>query len=242
MPRTVVLLFVHVECVHGKMRRSRNYSFVIFNPTDDDNSLLSCLECKYIVFAHGVGESGTHHYQGTVCFNNQKTLSAVSELLPRAHIDRTIDLAGSIRYCKKDGVYTERGIPPGTVRDVVTMDSIDGSFLWYHGPSRTANSCKARAENPGAYVKLPVEHWYNYNGQDVVIIEDWFLGLHGLISNLKQWADHYPFQAEINDGEFSLIRPKKIIITSNYTIDECFPCEQARQSMHRRFNEVYINE
>lgn len=224
------------------MYRSRNYSFVIFNPTCDDVSLLSRLECKYIVFAHKVAESDVSYYQGTVCFNDQKPLSVVLELLPRAHLVRTIDLAESISYCKKGGDYTERGIPPGTVCDVVTMDSIDGSFFWYHGPSRTANSRRAREENPGAYIKLPVEHWYNYNGEDVVIIEDWCLGLHGLISNLKIWADHYPFRAEINDGEFSLIRPKKIIITSNYTIDECFPCSQGRQCIHRRFNEVYINQ
>jgi len=37
---------------------------------------------------------------------------------------------------------------------------------------------------------------------------------------VKQWADIYPFQAEVKGGTLQNIRPQKIFITSNYTPEE----------------------
>lgn len=39
--------------------------------------------------------------------------------------------------------------------------------------------------------------------------------------HIKQWCDHYPFKAN-QKGSQLLIRPEKIIVTSNYSIRECF--------------------
>lgn len=76
-----------------------------------------------------------------------------------------------------------------------------------------------------------------YNNQEVVIIDDWSPNHECLIWHLKIWADRYPFNAETK-GSSMLIRPKKIIITSNYAIEECFHNEQDIEAIKRRFKDT----
>lgn len=106
---------------------------------------------------------------------------------------------------------------------------------WYYGDTGTGKSRFARDENPGYYIKNKNRWWDGYHGQDVVIIEEWdpedarFLG-----SYLKQWADHHPFSAEVKGGS-TCIRPKKLIITSNYTLEQCFGDPCMLEPLLRRF-------
>lgn len=108
-------------------------------------------------------------------------------------------------------------------------------FHWYVGPTGCGKTRKAWDENPGLYKKLRSKWWDNYNGEDCVLIDEWSPDLHMLASHLKEWCDHYPFRAETKGGTIT-IRPKKLIITSNYTIEECFPNPQDCLPLLRRFN------
>lgn len=58
--------------------------------------------------------------------------------------------------------------------------------------------------------------------------------------HLKQWADHYPFKAA-QKGSQLLIRPKRIVITSNYSIEECYPEVQDSAPLKRRFKCHHYN-
>lgn len=58
------------------------------------------------------GESGTPHLQGTICFRSARSFSAVSKLLPRAHVEVCRDVGRSIPYCKKGGDFWEEGVEP----------------------------------------------------------------------------------------------------------------------------------
>lgn len=92
------------------MSRVRAYVFTHNNyPSTDmeDN-----LECKYIIYGKEVGASGTPHLQGFVYFVNAMSLSAAIRKLPGCHVEVAKSVEAAIEYCKKDGDFTERGIPP----------------------------------------------------------------------------------------------------------------------------------
>jgi len=106
---------------------------------------------------------------------------------------------------------------------------------WYYGATGTGKSLAARTENPGYYIKNKNKWWDGYKGQACVIIEEWDPHYsESLGSFLKEWADHHPFCAEIKGGSMC-IRPPKLIITSNYSMEDCFKDETLLLPLQRRF-------
>lgn len=110
---------------------------------------------------------------------------------------------------------------------------------WLHGPPGSGKSSRAFSENPDAYLKGLNKWWDGYAGQPAVIVDDMDPFHKSLAQEFKVWAHHMPFPAETKGGTLC-IRPKKIIVTSNYSIDEVWDDEITRQAMHRRFNEIYV--
>lgn len=105
---------------------------------------------------------------------------------------------------------------------------------WWWGAAGTGKSRKAFEEYPNAYIKSLNKWWDGYHDQEVVIIDDWSPNQEVLVDHLKHWADRYPFPAECK-GSCMKIRPKKIIITSNYPIERCFSREEDQEALRRRF-------
>lgn len=85
--------------------RNRSYCFTLNNYTDDDVKNIQKLDCKYC-FQEETGESGTKHLQGVLYFKNPRTFSSIKKMLPRAHIEKTIDFSASVRYCSKEDTRT----------------------------------------------------------------------------------------------------------------------------------------
>nr|QKI29034.1 Rep [Lactuca sativa CRESS virus] len=121
-------------------------------------------------------------------------------------------------------------MPPPQSRDTLAN-------FWIYGATGTGKSRSVREYYGEAniYPKALNKWWDGYKNQLVVLIEevsprdkDW------LGEKLKVWADHYPFVAE-HKGRSVMIRPAIIVITSNYTIEECFPDEQVLLPLQRRF-------
>lgn len=108
---------------------------------------------------------------------------------------------------------------------------------WIYGPAGSGKSSSVRKRYPGLYVKDASKWWDGYDNEETVLIEDWdrktseFLTRH-----LKLWSDHYAFKAEVKGGYMN-IRPKRIIITSNYPIEYCFE-ESDWAPIKRRFKQI----
>ena len=113
---------------------------------------------------------------------------------------------------------------------------------WYWGPSGAGKTTSAKRFiqefNYSFYRKDCTKWWDGYEHEDLVLIEE-FGPQHfpALTELLKKWADYEPFMAETKGG-YMLIRPKIIIVTSNYSIDLLFNTAMDREPVNRRFNSV----
>lgn len=114
---------------------------------------------------------------------------------------------------------------------------IDTDNYWYYGPTGSGKSTKAFSEYPGAYIKMANKWWCDYAGEDTVIIEDWSPDHYLLFNDLKLWSQRQPTRVESKNGGF-MIRPKRIIITSQYTIEECAHRARDADAIIRRFKVV----
>ncbi|AJD07533.1 replication-associated protein [Sewage-associated circular DNA virus-20] len=275
------------------MARSRNYVFTVNNYDDEDEHQCWAMpwevkDCKYICVGKEIGESGTPHLQGYICFTQLKSLNQLKGFFPSAHFETkrgTHQQAAD--YCKKDGDFFEwgtlpvddcgsagaaamdelmghtiecirngdyKGIPNAAThfikaaeyrvlkeqqqdRNLATLDTLTHQWRW--GKAGCGKSKPARDANPDAYLKMCNKWWDGYTGQEVVIIEDFDPDHKCLVHHLKIWADRYAFPAEVKGGKID-IRPKTIIITSNYHPRDIFDREPDLEAIMRRFNVTHV--
>ncbi len=61
-----------------------------------------------------------------------------------------------------------------------------------------------------------------------------------MLGNLKRWGEHEPFAAEDKYGAFRTIRPKHIVVTSNYHPRDLWPEDKELEPILRRFKIVKL--
>lgn len=118
----------------------------------------------------------------------------------------------------------------------VILDILENE--WWVGPTGCGKSQTLWAKYPNHYQKNLNKWWDGYDNQETVAIEEWSPKNEVTASFLKVWADRYPFSAEVKGGTLQKIRPKRIIVLSNYTPEECFTNEQDLLPIRRRFKVV----
>lgn len=119
---------------------------------------------------------------------------------------------------------------------------LQSHFEWWHGPTGTGKSHQIWTQYPIHYDKQINKWWDGYDREDVVVIEEADpKKCEHMAYFFKRWMDRYPFQCEIKGGHMNQIRPNKIIITSNYTLQECFPNKEDYEPLKRRIKEIHFH-
>jgi len=117
--------------------------------------------------------------------------------------------------------------------------AIDPICIWIHGTTGTGKSHAVETRFPNCYKKCMDDlKWFDgYAGEEAVYLEDidkYQVKWGGV---LKRLADRWPMQASVK-GSMAYIRPKYVLVTSNYRIDEIWTDPQTVEPLQRRFKEI----
>lgn len=187
---------------------------------------------SHIEIAHGTPEQNITYCSkgGDVIEHGERPLSATEKGdSERARWDEIYNLAIEERYSElpRDvlvryhrGLRSLRGLH---YHQRVSEPLPDIRNMWFSGKPGVGKSRSARAwaeqNHMRVYVKTMNNWWDGYNYEEVVLIDDLDRDHNKLAYLLKLWGDRYPFQAEVKGG-MMYIRPRHIIVTSNYKPDE----------------------
>lgn len=121
---------------------------------------------------------------------------------------------------------------------------LDGELIneWIYGPPGSGKTKYVfdTYDIDNLYIKNAKTKWWDgYNGQEIVLIDDFDMDCVHQGHYLKIWADRYPVNCEVKGGS-RLIRPKKIIVTSNYTIGQLFFDSEMAAAINRRFKSIHM--
>lgn len=114
-------------------------------------------------------------------------------------------------------------------------EQLDNMWIWGQSGCGKSSYIRQNYDMSTVYWKGMNKWWDGYQHEPVVVLED-MDPKHGefIAYFLKIWADHYAFNAEVKGGMMR-IRPKTIIVTSQYPLNEVFPDLKDQEALFRRF-------
>jgi hypothetical protein len=110
--------------------------------------------------------------------------------------------------------------------------------IWIYGATRTGKTHAVHAAYPTLFEKDFTVWWDGYTNEETVLLNDMDPSHKWLFSELKRWVDKWTFPARYKGVSSKVIRPRRIIVTSNYKIDEIWDDQITRDCLHGRFIEI----
>jgi len=153
------------------------------------------------------------------------------EALDAAAEGRFEDIPAGL-YTRYMGNYEKHRMAALQTRTILPLPETSGE--WFYGESGAGKSRTARELYPDAYIKACNKWWDGYIDQEHVIMDDVDKGHAVLGHHLKIWGDHYAFTAEKKGGAM-YIRPKKIVITSQYKPEQIWDDQATVDAIRRRY-------
>lgn len=118
------------------------------------------------------------------------------------------------------------------------LESMRHLWIWSN-ESGTGKSHAVNQAYPDMYRKTPDEiYWNGYEDQKVVYIEDIDVFHKKIGYHMKIWADKWPFAAAFKNQAARDIRPERLIVTSNYRIDQIWDDPITVSCLERRFTQI----
>ena len=112
--------------------------------------------------------------------------------------------------------------------------------IWVWGVPGTGKTTTVTNAFENCFLKEPNKWWDGYEAQDVVVIDEFAKDFpHDIKRLIKVWGDRLPFTAE-SKGVSHKIRPRLVIITSNWSIDQVFSDAIDIAAMKKRYFTVHF--
>lgn len=153
---------------------------------------------------------------------------ARSQLANRKSVREVIDaqphLLPTIRALER---YATLSRQPPQDRDV--------RVLYIHGPAGCGKTRAIHEAYPDAYWKPEGEWWDGYEGQPVVVLDDYYSDIR--YQQILRVLDRYPLRLPVKGG-FVPAEYTTVLITSNATLDEQYPNQfgPRREALYRRIH------
>lgn len=167
-------------------------------------------------------DCGTPYFEhGEIPENSKNTSCQFKEMVQQCK-DGTVDKE-CLMYCRYERFF-QRFLPPS---DYVFNGDLQTKNVWIYGKPRTGKSALVRsfANSRGfkIYNKLGNKWWDGFRDHEVVVLEDLDPSTAKLLSrHFKLWCDRYPFTGEIKGGSLTIDPRFFFIVTSNYSLRDCF--------------------
>lgn len=117
------------------------------------------------------------------------------------------------------------------------LDEVCGTWIW--GDAGIGKTHLPRTKYPDAFIKQRTKWWDGYIDQETVILDDMDPFAVALGGNIKDWADKWSFMAEMK-GTSKWIRPKRIIVTSQYPPEGIWKDKETLDAINRRFHVLHM--